>query len=101
MLVEATIDDVVLTKAFAGLPASMLAPAIRAAGLDLDTLDERVTLADADQLYGGGGSEIGPKRWADVFSAGHSVSGVHSVVSVAELVDRLAEEYWAAGEQIR
>jgi len=101
MLVEATIDDVVLTKAFTGLPTSMLTPAIRAAGLDPDSLDERVTPAEADQLYGGKSPEIGPKRWADVWSAGHSVSGVHGVPSAAELVERLAKEYRAAREQTR
>jgi len=98
MLVEATIDDVMLTKAFTGLPTSMLAPAIRAAGLDPDTLDEHVTPAGAEQMYGGKSPGIGPKRWTDVRSAGHSVSGVHGVVSVTELVDRLAKEYRAARE---
>jgi nitronate monooxygenase len=101
MLVEATIDDVVLTRAFTGLRTSMLAPAIRAAGLDPDTLDEHVTPAEADQLYGGKSPELGPKRWADVWSAGHSVSGVHGIASAAELVDRLAKEYHAAREQPR
>jgi nitronate monooxygenase len=101
MLVEATIDDVVLTRAFTGLRTSMLAPAIRAAGLDPGTLDENVTPAEADQLYGGKSPELGPKRWADVWSAGHSVSGVHGVASAAELVDRLDKEYRAAREQAR
>jgi nitronate monooxygenase len=96
MLVRATIDDVVLTSAFTGLPTSMLAPAIRAAGLDPDALDEQVTRAEADQLYGGASPELGPKRWSDVWSAGHSVSGVRSVPSAAELVDRLHTEYLAA-----
>jgi nitronate monooxygenase len=36
MLVDADLDDVVLTRAFTGLLTSMLRPAIRAAGLDPD-----------------------------------------------------------------
>lgn len=101
MLVHSSIDDVVLTRAFTGLPTSMLAPAIRAAGLDPDALDEDVSPAEAAQLYGGKSPELGPKRWADVWSAGHSVSGVHGVPSAAELVDRLAKEYQAARQERR
>jgi nitronate monooxygenase len=94
MCVDSTLDDVVLTRAFTGLPSSMLAPAIRAAGLDPAALDESVTPADADALYGHGG--LGPRRWTEVWSAGHSVSGVREIPTVAELVDRLAREYEAA-----
>lgn len=91
MVVDATLDDVLLTRAFTGLPSSMLIPSIHAAGLDPTDLDETVTPAQASQLYGSGGA--GPTRWSQVWSAGHSVSGVREVVAVAELVDRLAGEY--------
>ena len=37
-----------------------------------------------------------PKRWKDIWSAGHSVSGVDGVPTVADLVDRLVAEYEAA-----
>ena len=47
-----------------------------------------------ENLGRGGGD--GPKRWRDIWSAGHSVSGVRSVPTVAELVDQLAREYAAA-----
>ena len=33
------------------------------------------------------------KRWKDIWSAGHSVSGVSDIPSVAELVERTAAEY--------
>ena len=36
------------------------------------------------------------RRWKDIWSAGHSVSGVADVPSVAELVKRTAAEYLAA-----
>ncbi|MFC0437549.1 nitronate monooxygenase family protein [Kutzneria buriramensis] len=91
MVAEADLDDIVLTRAFTGLPTSMLAPAIRAAGLDPAALDESISPADADQLYGHGG--IGPRRWSDVWSAGHSVSGVTAAPSVAELVEQTATEF--------
>ena len=93
MLVASSLDDIVLTRAFTGLPTSMLGPAIRAAGLDPDQLDEQVSPADATQMYGGGNAGIGPRRWTEVWSGGHSVSGVSDVSTVAELVDTVAAEY--------
>jgi nitronate monooxygenase len=90
MLVDSGLDDIVLTKAFTGLEANMLRPSITAAGLDPDALPAR------------GGIEIGKdinpekRRWRDVWSAGHSVSGVADIPSVAELVERTLAEYRAA-----
>jgi nitronate monooxygenase len=98
MLVGATIDDIILTRAFTGLPTSMLRPAIEAAGLDAGRLDEQVTPAGAERLYGGGSEGPGPKRWRDIFSAGHSVSGVTAVASVAEIVGQTAAQYARAQE---
>ena len=97
MLVDCSLDDIVLTRAFTGLPTSMLAPAIRAAGLEPDHLDERATPENATQLYGGHGPGLTPPQWVDTWSAGHSVSGVEAVESVASLVHRLSKEFREAG----
>jgi nitronate monooxygenase len=97
MLVESTLDDVLLTKAFTGLDASMLRPSIVAAGLDPARLDEQVSEERAKEKFGGGGNSQEPKRWSDIWSAGHSVSGVHEVTDVAALVERVASEFNAAG----
>ncbi|MFZ2238286.1 MAG: nitronate monooxygenase [Gordonia amarae] len=94
MVVDTTLDDVVLTRAFTGLPANMLGESIRAAGLDPATLDETITPAQAAELYGSNGS--GPRRWSRIWSAGHSASGVSTVGDVATLVDRLSAEYASA-----
>jgi nitronate monooxygenase len=93
MLVDSSLDDVVLTAAFTGLPASILAPSIRAAGLDPTALDESITADDAAALYGARATGAGPRRWSDIFSAGHSVSGVDQVESVAEIVERTRVEH--------
>ncbi len=96
MLVDASIDDVLLTRAFTGLPTSMLLPAIRRAGLDPTTLDETVTPGSAGQLFGGaahGNSGDGPRRWRDIWSAGHSVSGVRAVQTVDSLVAQVEHEF--------
>src|SRR5262245_10714336 len=92
MLVTSNADDVLLTRAFTGLETNMLRASIVAAGLDPANLPERGMIdvskdidveARADQ----------PKRWRDIWSAGHSVSGVSAILPVAELIARSTHEY--------
>lgn len=98
MLVDSSADDVMTTRAFTGLPANFLRPSIVASGLDPATLPESLSVEEARAHYGGGTGprDGGPRRWADVWSAGHSVSGVDDVPKTAELVERLVREYDAA-----
>ncbi|MDF3311895.1 nitronate monooxygenase [Rhodococcus sp. T2V] len=95
ILVDSDIDDIVLTRAFTGLPANMLIPSIRKAGLDPADLDEHVSAQEANQKFGRDG--VVAHRWSDIWSAGHSTTGVRAVVSVSALVQRLADEYNRAG----
>lgn len=95
MAVESSLDDVMLTRAFTGLDANMLRPSILAAGLDPDALPEDIAEERARDMYGSG-DRPGPKRWRDVWSAGHAVSGVRRVMSVAGLIDETDQEYRAA-----
>lgn len=96
MVVDCRLDDVMRTRAFTGLDASMLRPSIEAAGLDPDQLDETVSFDEARARFGGGTAHGKPKRWSDIWSAGHSVSGVSEIGSVASLVAATEEEYEAA-----
>jgi nitronate monooxygenase len=73
----------------------MLKPSIVAAGLDPDNLPARGTIDIAKDISIES-REKQPTRWRDVWSAGHSVSGVEAVVSVADLVNRTRAEYDAA-----
>lgn len=91
MLVASSMDDVLLTKAFTGLQTNMLRPSIVASGLDPDRLDEAVTPQQAREMFGPGGD--GPRRWTNVWSAGHAVSGVGAVQSVDDLVADVAADY--------
>jgi len=95
MLVKARADDVLLTRAFTGLETNMLKPSIIAAGLDPDSLPVRGTI-DIGKDISIESRERQPTRWRDVWSAGHSVSGVEAVVSVADLVGQTRAEYDAA-----
>ncbi|MGO9606655.1 MAG: NAD(P)H-dependent flavin oxidoreductase [Candidatus Binataceae bacterium] len=94
MLVESSMDDVMLTRAFTGLDTNMLRPSIAAAGLDPANLPERVSIEAASELHGSGGE--GPKRWKDIWSAGHSISGVDRIQTAAELIEQTVKEYEAA-----
>lgn len=97
MLVSCELDDVLLSRAFTGLETNTLRPSIVASGLDPANLPTDISKERADALYGARGS-IGIQRWRDIWSAGHSVSGVGQVESVSELVSRTQQEFQAACE---
>ena len=97
MLVKSRLDDVLLTKAFTGLETNMLRPSIAAAGLDPDNLPVRGAIDIAKDINASErdkpDARVSAKRWKDIWSAGHSVSGVADVPSVAELIERTKAEY--------
>jgi len=95
MLVASNADDIVLTRAFTGLQTNMLRPSIVAAGLDPDSLPERGSIEISKDIDIGA-RESGPARWRDIWSAGHSTSGVLKVSSVADLISQTLAEYQAA-----
>jgi nitronate monooxygenase len=96
MLVDSELDDVLLTRAFTGLETNMLIPSIRAHGLDPKALPADMSADGARALYGSGGAT---RRWRDIWSAGHSTSGVTAVPTVAELVAQTEAEYRRAAQQ--
>jgi len=101
MLVDNSMDDILLTNAFTGLQTNMLLPSIVNAGLDPAKLNELISIPEAEEMYGGKATVTGPKRWQDVWSAGHSISGVDRITSVAELVDQTLSEYFEARDTTR
>jgi nitronate monooxygenase len=90
MLVDSTIDDIVLSRALTGLETNLLRPSVESAGMDASAVGR------LDAGAGAGITPNAPKRWKDVWSAGHTVAQVHDVPDVADLVDRIADEYAAA-----
>lgn len=93
MLVSSRLDDVLLTRAFTGLETNMLRPSIAAAGLDPDNLPVRGSIDISKDINAAERDRPDAKRWKDIWSAGHSVSGVADVPSMAALVERTAAEY--------
>jgi nitronate monooxygenase len=100
LLVKSSADDILLTTAFTGLQTNMLRPSIEAAGLDPDNLPQRGAI-DIGKDIDVGARENRPKRWKDIWSGGHSVSGVSEVLAVDELVARTLSEYRDAAARIK
>jgi len=95
MLVDSTVDDLLVSAGITGTPASWLKPSLRANGLDPDNMppapDRRY---DSNQSFAG-------KRWTEVWAAGQGVGAIKAVESVAEVVDRLALEYAQAMQRLQ
>lgn len=96
MIVDSHLDDIHLTNMLGnGLQTNMMRKSIVAAGLDPDQYG--VEARPFTGMAGLPGKEAaapdGPRRYRDIWSAGHSVSGVTQVLPVRELVDQLAREY--------
>src|SRR6266516_6528742 len=100
MLVASSADDILLTTAFTGLQTNMLLPSIAAAGLDPDHLPPRGAI-DIGKDIDVGARESRPNRWRDIWSAGHSTSGVTEVLSVDELVAQTVAEFREAAARVR
>lgn len=94
MLVDSSLDDLIVSSALTGTPASWLKPSLRANGLDPDNLPSAPARNyDSNQ-------ELGAKRWKEVWAAGQGVGSIRSVESVGKVVDRLSAEYRTACERM-
>ncbi len=90
MLVDCSAGDIVYTDAISGTNANFMWPSLQQAGFD------RAELAAGHGKGKLHGISDEARAWRDVWSAGHGVATIHDVPPVAELVDRLAQEYLAA-----
>ncbi|MBR1235856.1 nitronate monooxygenase family protein [Bradyrhizobium sp. AUGA SZCCT0182] len=92
MLIDSTIDDLVLTNTVTNVLANWLRPTLVQAGIDpTDFLvNPKVDFSDSSLI------EKQRVRWTKVWSAGHGVGSVRRVDTVAELVARLRREYLQA-----
>lgn len=87
MVVEAGIDDIVLSSALTGVPANWLRQSLAANGFDPANPGPR---APVDF---GRPETTQSKQWRDVWSAGHGVGEVTAVEPLARAIDAIAAEY--------
>lgn len=90
MVIDSEAADILYTPAFSGIPANMLKPSIRNAGMDPDRLAEKREINLGAEL------NASARAWKDVWSAGQGVGSIHDAPAVAALVARLQAEYRAA-----
>ncbi|MEJ2767406.1 NAD(P)H-dependent flavin oxidoreductase [Mycetohabitans sp. B46] len=90
-IVQASAADIIYTNLFTGVHGNYLRQSIAAAGLDPDNLP----VSDKSQMNFGDGSSKA-KAWKDIWGAGQGVGLMDDILSVAELVARLKDEYQAA-----
>ena len=93
MIVASKATDVFFSASIDGAPANWLTKSLTAAGVDLDAL--RTTLPG--KIVAAGESR---KRWKDIWTAGHGVGNIASVLGTAELCRQLKAEYAAARRAI-
>ncbi len=93
MLVDSTVDDLIVSAGITGTAASWLKPSLRAAGLDPDNLPE----SDPSKMNFGGDAK---KAWKDIWGCGQGIGAVTQVQSTANYVAQLKREYQAARTRI-
>ncbi len=95
-IVGSSAADVIYTNLFTGVHGNYLRTSIEAAGLDPDALPQ----SDAKAMNFGSGGGSKAKAWRDIWGAGQGVGLMHDVPAVAEVVDRLEQEYREARARI-
>jgi nitronate monooxygenase len=91
-IVAGAAADIVYTNLFTGVLGNYLRASISAAGLDPDNLPQ----GDPSKMNFGSGGDTKYKVWRDIWGCGQGIGAVHEIVSAAQLVDRLENEYIAA-----
>lgn len=93
MLLEARAADIIHTPAVSGVPASFMRQSLEQAGYDLKQLQHKGEINYGEKLKP---MDEEAKAWKTVWSAGQGVGAIDDLPSVAELVQRLDQEYRTA-----
>ena len=91
MVVESTLDDLLVSASITGTPATWLKPSLRRVGYDPEHMPEKPQRNyDSSQQQ-----QVEAKRWKDLWSAGQGIGAVRAIEPVSAVVDRLASEFHA------
>ena len=88
-IVDCNSDDIVYSNLFTGVHGNYLAPSIKSAGLDPANLP----VSDPSTMNFGGDAK---KAWKDIWGCGQGIGAVDAVVSTADFVAKLKQQYAAA-----
>ncbi len=95
-IVEANAGDIVYSSLFTGVHGNYLRQSIERAGMDPNNLPE----GDISTMDFGSGGNTEAKAWKDIWGSGQGIGAVKSVMSVADMVDRLEAEYRTAKAEL-
>lgn len=94
MVVDCGPDDIVVSAAITGTPASWLAPSLQACGMD-----PNAPAVAPSRDYDTRGDAY--KRWRDMWACGQGLQVIRAIEPVATIVQRLEEEYVRASARFR
>ena len=92
MIVDAGASDVTYTAAVSGVHANFLSASLEAAGITEEDLKKNHKIDFGSEL------DTEAKAWKTIWSAGQGVATIDNVMSVAELVEQLGNEFKHAVE---
>jgi hypothetical protein len=95
MVVDSTLDDLLVSASITGTPATWLKPSLRRAGYDPEQMPEK-----PQRNYDSSQQQQVAKRWKDLWSAGQGIGAVRAIEPMSAVVDSLAREYDAAVARI-
>jgi nitronate monooxygenase len=89
MLVGSEASDLVYTDRLSGIGCNFLRPSLERWGIDPDKLPPKQP--DLSSLV-----DTEARLWRDIWTAGHGVGDIHSIRTVADIVEDIATSYRAA-----
>ncbi len=95
-IVDCGADDIVYSNLFTGIHGNYLKPSIISAGMDPDNLPE----SDPSKMNFGSGGNTDSKAWKDIWGCGQGIGAVSSVLSTADFVAGLVDEYNSAFDRL-
>jgi nitronate monooxygenase len=91
-IIDSASDDIVYTNLFTGVHGNYLAPSIKASGLDPYNLPE----SDPSKMNFGSSNDA--KAWKDIWGCGQGIGAIDKLMTTAEYVAQLQQEYNQARE---
>ncbi|ANU24785.1 NAD(P)H-dependent flavin oxidoreductase [Planococcus donghaensis] len=85
MVIDSSVEDILYTNSFSGVPANILIPSLVKQGIDPKTLKPKEEV-DLSHL-------VNAKAWRDIWSAGQGVTTITKRQNTKEIVDQLLAEY--------
>ena len=96
MICESVAEDIIHTPAVSGVPANFMEQSLEDNGFDTEMLKQPGEVDFGKKLS----MDDEAKAWKTIWSAGHGVSAIEDVSSVAALVEAIEEEYGQALEAV-